>query len=57
MLCTVRDGDFTALELTDKYVICHFDYRGIEEIKMCRAFLGDEPELLTINNVQFIVLP
>lgn len=53
----ITDGDFTALGLTDKYVLCHFDYKGIDEIKMCRAFLGDEPELLTINNDQFIVLP
>lgn len=52
----ITDGDFTALGLTDKYVLCHFDYRGIEEIKMCRAFLGNEPELIIINNDQFIVL-
>ena len=53
----ITDGDFTALGLTDKYFLCHFDYRGIEEIKMCRSFLGDEPELITINNNQLIVLP
>lgn len=53
----ITDGNFTALELTDKYVLCHFDYRGAEEIKMCRDFLGDEPELITINNDQLIVLP
>ena len=46
-----------ALELTDKYVLCHFDDRGAEEIRMCRSFIGDEPELITINNDQLIVLP
>lgn len=53
----ITDGDFTALGLTDKYVLCHFDYRGIEEIKMCRAYIGEEPELITINENQLIVLP
>ena len=53
----ITDGDFTALELTDKYVLCHFDYRGAEEIRMCRSYIGEEPELITINNDQLIVLP
>ncbi len=53
----ITDGDFTALGLTDKYVLCHFDYRGVEEIEMCRSYLGDEAELITITNDQLIVLP
>lgn len=53
----ITDGDFTGLQLTDKYVLCHFDYRGEEEIKMCRSFIGDEPELITLNNDQLVVLP
>ena len=53
----ITDGDFTALGLTDKYVLCHFDYRGTEEIKMCRSYIGDEPELITIANDQLIILP
>lgn len=52
----ITDGDFSGLGLTDKYVLCHFDYRGAEKIKMCRTFLGDEPELITIKNDQFIVI-
>ena len=52
----ITDGDFTALGLTDEYVLCHFDYRGIEEIKMCRLFLGDETKMITINEDQLIVL-
>lgn len=53
----ITDGDFAALKLTDKYILCHFDDRGVEEIKMCRQYLGDEPELITIRNDQLIVLP
>lgn len=53
----ITDGDFTALGLTDRYVLCHFDDRGSAEIRMCRRFLGEEPELITINNDQLIVMP
>ena len=52
----VTNGDFHALGLTDKYVLCHFDYRGEREIEMCRSFIGSEPELITLNNDQLIVL-
>lgn len=52
----ITDGEFTALGLTDKYVLCHFDSRGIEEIKMCRTDIGMEPELITINETELIVL-
>ena len=52
----ITDGDFNALSLTDKYVICHFDCRGEKEIEMCRSFIGSAPELITINNDQLIVL-
>ena len=53
----IDNGDFTALGLTDKYVFCHFDVRGEKEIKMCRSFIGYEPELITIRNDQLIMLP
>lgn len=52
----ITNGDFNALSLTDKYVLCHFDYRGEKEIEMCRSFIGSAPELITINNDQLIVL-
>ncbi len=52
----ITDGDFTALRLTDKYVLCHFDSRGIEEIKMCRTDIGMEFELITINETELILL-
>lgn len=52
----ITDGDFTALGLTDKYVLCHFDDRGVQEIKMCRSFIGDAPELITIRNDQIVVV-
>lgn len=52
----ITDDNFHALGLTDKYVLCHFDYRGEKEIKLCRLHIGDEPELITINNDQLIVL-
>lgn len=52
----ITDGDFTALGLTDKYVLCHFDLRGYNEIEMCRKYIGDEVELITIANNQLIVL-
>ena len=43
--------------LTEKYVLCHFDSRGEKEIEQCRSYIGDEPELITINDDQLIVLP
>lgn len=52
----IDNGDFSALGLTDKYVLCHFDMRGLAEIQMCRKFIGDEVELITIDNNQFVVL-
>jgi len=52
----ITDDNFHALGLTDKYVLCHFDYRGEKEIQLCRLHIGDEPELITINNDQLIVL-
>ena len=52
----ITNGDFSALGLTDKYVLCHFDLRGNAEIKMCREYIGNEPELITITNDQIICL-
>ena len=52
----VTDGDFTALGLTDKYVLCHFDMRGNAEIALCRNYLGTEPELVTIRNDELVVI-
>lgn len=53
----ITDDNFHALGLTDKYLLCHFDYRGEEEIKLCRLYIGDKPELLTLNNDQLTVIP
>lgn len=53
----ITDDNFHALGLTDKYVLCHFDYRGEKEIQLCRLHIGDEPELITLNNDQLIVIP
>ena len=52
----ISDGNFKALGLTSKYVLCHFNYRGNKEIEMCRRYIGTEAELLTINDDQFVVL-
>lgn len=53
----ITDDDFHALGLTDKYVLCHFDHRGEKEIQLCRLYIGKEPELITLNNDQLVVLP
>lgn len=34
----ITDGEFAALGLTDKYVLCHFDSRGIEKSR-CAVIL------------------
>lgn len=52
----ITDDDFSALALTDKYVLCHYDYRGMEYLKMCRSFLGSGCEIITINNDEMIIL-
>lgn len=52
----IEDNDFSALGMTEKYVLCHFNTRGTKEIMMCREYIGKEPELLTINDNQFIVI-
>ena len=52
----ITDDNFTALGLTDKYVLCHYDLRGPAEIKMCRQFIGNASELITITNEQLVVL-
>ena len=52
----ISNGDFSALGLTEKYVLCHFNTRGFEEIKMCRDFIGTEPELVTINDEDIVAL-
>ncbi len=52
----ITDGDFSALGLTDKYFLCHFDCRGIQEIRMCRQYIGDDSELVTIGDDQLIII-
>ena len=52
----ITDENFDALGLTEKYVLCHFDSRGITEIKMCREDIGFEPELITIRETELIVI-
>ena len=53
----ITDGNFHALGFTDKYVLCHFDCRDEKDIQLCRLYIGDEPELITLNNDQVVVLP
>lgn len=48
--------NFDALGLTDKYVLCHFDSRGMTEIMLCREDITMEPELITINETELIIL-
>ncbi len=48
--------EFNALGLTDKYVLCHFDIRGVEEIKMCNELIGGSPDIITIRETQLVVL-
>ena len=52
----IKNGDYSALALTDKYVLCHYDFRGPREMRMCRDYIGDEPELITIGEQEIIVL-
>lgn len=52
----ITDGDFSALGLTNKYFLCHFDCRGIQEIKMCRNYIADEHEIITICENQLVIL-
>ena len=52
----ITDGNFRALALTDRYVLCHYDFRGPREVRMCRDYIGEEPELLTIGEEDIIVL-
>lgn len=52
----ITDGDFSALGLTDKYFLCHFEYRGTREIQLCRNYIGDKSELVTIANDRLIIL-
>lgn len=53
----ITDGDYRALALTDKYVLCHFDYRDQRDIRHCRDYFGEEPELITIWEHEIVVLP
>ena len=48
--------NFDALGLTDKYVLCHYDSRGMAEIMLCREDITMEPELITINETELIIL-
>ena len=38
----ITDGNFHALGLTDKYVLCHFDYRDEKDIQLCRLHTAHE---------------
>ena len=53
---TITNEDYSALHLTEKYVLCHFDHRGSAEIRMCRWFIGEAPELITITDDELVVL-
>ncbi len=52
----IFDNDFTALGLTDKYILCHYDNRSISDIRTCRSFIGAEAELITINEDQYVII-
>ena len=52
----ITDGNFLALGFTNKYVLCHFDYRDEKDIQLCRLYIGDDVELITLNNDQLIKL-
>lgn len=52
----ITNGDFTALGLIDKYVLCHYDNRGIPGIMACREVLGYGAELITVCENELIVL-
>ncbi len=52
----IFDENYTALALTEKHLLCHFDVRGYQEIKMCRDIIGYDTELITINNDEIIVI-
>lgn len=52
----IENGDYSGLALTDKYVLCHYDFRGPREIRQCRDYIGNGPELLAIGEEEIIVL-
>lgn len=52
----IFDENYSALSLTEKHFLCHFDVRGAQEIKMCRDIIGYDVELVTIDNDQIIVI-
>ena len=52
----ISDGDFSALGLTDKYVLCHYNLRGMQDIIACRKILGMGTELFTLNDGDIRVL-
>lgn len=52
----IQNGDFTALCLTDNYFLCHYDSRGIQDIMMCRRYMPENSQIITINENQLIVM-
>lgn len=52
----ISDGDFTALGLTDKYVLCHYDIRGAADKYAVRQYIGYDSELVCISGNDVITL-
>lgn len=52
----ISNEDFSALSLTDKYVLCHNDYRGTPYIIKIKEFIGKPIEIITLNNDQMVVI-
>ena len=48
----ISDDDFSALGLTEKYFLCHFDSRGDAERMMCRKYIGTDAELITVGETE-----
>ncbi len=52
----ISDGDFTALGLTDKYVLCHYDIRGAADKYAVRQYIGYDRELICLSGNDIITL-
>jgi len=50
----IQVGDFTALGLTDKFVLCHYDIRGAADKYAVRQFIGYDSDLVCINGNDII---
>lgn len=52
----IYNRDYSALALTDKYMICHYDIRGTADKYAIRRFVGYGSELVTITGDEVVMI-